>query len=81
MTTMSIATTAGLQSRAHRLRMQANSFHPLLAEAYRRRAAELDLRAWLEAVWGSPIDLRHEGAPDEPEPFDASDRRVHSAVA
>jgi hypothetical protein len=50
--------TAPLQRRARRLRHQADSLTPLLAEAYRRRAAELDLQAWLEAVWNPPLDLR-----------------------
>jgi hypothetical protein len=47
-----------LQGRARRLRMQAVALPPLLAETYRRRAAELDVQAWLEAVWNPPIDLR-----------------------
>jgi hypothetical protein len=53
-------TTAQLQGRARRLRAQAASLHPLVAETYRRRAAELDAQALLEAVWNPPIDL---GAP------------------
>lgn len=57
---MSTATIAGsttrLQRRARRLRSQVTSLHPLVADAYRRRAAELDLEAWLEAVWNPPID-------------------------
>jgi len=57
-TTETNAATASLQGRARRLRQQAPSFTPLLAEAYRRRAAELDLQAWLEAVWNPPLDLR-----------------------
>jgi hypothetical protein len=51
-------TTASLQGRGRRLRQWAASSNPLLAESYRRRAAELDLQAWLEAVWNPPIDLR-----------------------
>jgi hypothetical protein len=47
---------AGLQGRAQRLRQQAASLTPLLAQAYRRRAAELDLQAWLEAVWSPPME-------------------------
>lgn len=31
---------------------------PVLADAYRRRAVELDVQAWLEAVWNPPLDLR-----------------------
>jgi hypothetical protein len=50
--------TTSLHGRARRLRKQAASLTPLLAEAYRRRAAELDLQAWLEAVWNPPLDLR-----------------------
>jgi hypothetical protein len=50
-------TTAPLQGRAQRLRSQAASLHPLLAGAYRRRAAELDLQALLEAVWNPPMDM------------------------
>jgi hypothetical protein len=51
-------TASPLQGRARRLRQQAGSLTPLLAETYRRRAAELDLQAWLEAVWNPPLDLR-----------------------
>jgi hypothetical protein len=50
-------TAARLQERARQLRSQAAALHPLLADAYRRRAAELDLQALLEAVWNPPIDL------------------------
>lgn len=56
-TTDTIAATS-LQGRARRLREQAASLTPLLAETYRRRAAELDLQAWLEAVWNPALDLR-----------------------
>lgn len=49
-------TTAQMQGRARRLRSQAASLHPVVAEAYRRRAAELDRQALLEAVWNPPID-------------------------
>ena len=48
--------TASLQARARRLRQQAAALTPLLAEAYRRRASEVDLQAWLEAVWNPPRD-------------------------
>lgn len=58
---MSTATATGaaarLQERASRLRAQAASLHPLLGEAYRRRAAQLDVEALLEAVWNPPIDM------------------------
>jgi hypothetical protein len=57
-TTDTTDATASLQGRAGRLRHQAALLTPLLAEAYRRRAAELDLQAWLEAVWNPPLDLR-----------------------
>lgn len=50
-TTDAYAAVASMQERARRLRRQAASVTPLLAEAYRRRATELDLQAWLEAVW------------------------------
>jgi len=50
--------TASLHGRARRLRRQSASLTPLLAEAYRRRAAELDTQAWLEAVWNPPLDRR-----------------------
>ena len=60
--TAAIATTPdtnALQARARHLRNQAATLSPLLADAYRRRAAELDLQAWLQAVWGPPeiLDL------------------------
>lgn len=55
-TPRTIDTTASLQGRARRLRNEAHSSHPLLADTYRRRAAELDLQAWLEAVWNPPMD-------------------------
>jgi hypothetical protein len=56
MTTDTHESTASLQSRARRLRLQAASLPPLLGETYRRRAAEIDLQAWLEAVWNPPLD-------------------------
>lgn len=67
MSTATADTTARLQGRARRLRSQAVSLHPLLAQAYRRRAAELDLQAWLEAVWNPPIDLGDTPPTDGPE--------------
>jgi hypothetical protein len=81
MSTATVGTTPRLQSRAHRLREQAASLHPLVAEAYRRRAAELDVQAWLEAVWNPPIDLREGGATDGPAATGAGDRRPDLAVA
>jgi len=52
----STKSTAELQGRARRLRTQAVSLSPILAEAYERRAHELDLQAWLEAAFNPPID-------------------------
>lgn len=49
-------TISSLQARARRLRQQAGALTPLLAETYRRRAAELDRQAWLEAVWNPPLE-------------------------
>jgi hypothetical protein len=57
LTATAVTTTAHLQGRARRLRARAGSVHPVVAETYRRRAAELDLEALLEAVWNPPIDL------------------------
>lgn len=56
-TTVITAATSSLQGRARRLRQQAAASSPVLADLYRRRAAELDLQAWLEAVWNPPVDL------------------------
>jgi hypothetical protein len=36
--------------RSHRLRRQAEHVHPLLAHAYRRRAAEIELATWVRTV-------------------------------
>lgn len=47
--------SAQLQARARRLRARAATLHPLLGDTYRRRAAELDLQALLEAVWNPPM--------------------------
>lgn len=49
-------TSDQMQGRARRLRCQAASLHPVVAEAYRRRAAELDRQALLEAVWNPTMD-------------------------
>jgi hypothetical protein len=40
--------------RSRRLRHQASSVHPVLAQAYRRRAAELELAAWVRTVVSAP---------------------------
>lgn len=74
-------TTAALRDRARRLRSQAALLHPLLAEAYRRRAAELDLQAWLESVWDPPIDLRDATLADEREHLVVDAEQTHPAVA
>lgn len=36
--------------RSHRLRRQAECIHPVLAQAYRRRAAEIELATWVRSV-------------------------------
>jgi hypothetical protein len=38
------------QRRSHRLRRQAECVHPVLAQAYRRRAAEIELATWVRTV-------------------------------
>jgi hypothetical protein len=77
------ATAARLQERARRLRSQAASLHPLLAETYRRRAGELEVQAWLEAVWNPPIDLSLPLPTDGPGPGLEGTRAMplHLAVA
>lgn len=55
--TTTTETPSSLQDRARRLRLQAAALPPLLADTYRRRAAEIDLQAWLESVWNPPVDL------------------------
>jgi hypothetical protein len=42
--------TVVLLERARRLRMSATNVHPLVANAYRRRAAELTVAAWVGAI-------------------------------
>lgn len=74
-------TTTLLQGRARQLRSEAGSLHPLVAAAYRRRAAELDVEALLEAVWNPPIDLGQALLMDEPEPTIARNEKLHLAVA
>jgi hypothetical protein len=54
------STTVALLARARSLRDQAVHVHPVVAQAYRRRAAELRLQAWAEANAGSTPT-----APDE----------------
>ncbi|HEY8525870.1 MAG TPA: hypothetical protein VIL48_12940 [Acidimicrobiales bacterium] len=50
--------SAALLARARSLRARAAQAHPLLAGAYRRRAAELQLEAWARTVRSSgPVDI------------------------
>jgi hypothetical protein len=37
-------------NRSHHLRRQAEIVHPVLAQAYRRRAAEIELASWVRSV-------------------------------
>lgn len=46
--------TSSPTSRSRRLRHQADRIHPVLAQAYRRRAAELELATWVRAVVSAP---------------------------
>ena len=56
---------AALHGRATRLRAESRNLHPLVASAYRRRAAELELGAWALSVRnGRPADeFLHHAAP------------------
>jgi hypothetical protein len=54
--------TVVLLERARRLRHSAATVHPLVASAYRRRAAELTVAAWIGAI----------RAGDEAPPIDAA---------
>ncbi len=74
-------TTAQLQGRARRLRSQAALLHPVVAETYRRRAAELDRQALLEAVWNPSIDWGDTPATDAPRQATAGAAILHLAVA
>ena len=40
--------------RSDRLRQEAAAVHPVLAQAYRRRAAEIELATWVRTVVTSP---------------------------
>ena len=54
-TTNIIPTTNPTSSRrSRRLRDQADAVHPVLAQAYRRRAAEIELAAWVRSVVSAP---------------------------
>jgi hypothetical protein len=57
--TRSDATTgpASLVCRARSLRAQARRLDPVLAVAYRRRAAELSFEAWLQAIREAPVEV------------------------
>jgi len=37
-------------NRSHHLRRQAQHVHPIVAQAFRRRASEVELVAWLHQV-------------------------------
>lgn len=80
-TATATGTTAQLQGRARRLRSRTASLHPLVADTYHRRAAELDLQALLEAVWNPPIDLSDTLATDEREGTIVLAKPLHLAVA
>jgi hypothetical protein len=45
-------------SRSRQLRSESRSLHPVLARAYRRRACELDLEAFLHRVVATDVDLQ-----------------------
>jgi hypothetical protein len=51
------ARPASLVGRARSLRAQAGRLDPVLAVAYRRRAAELSFEAWLQAVREAPVEV------------------------
>jgi hypothetical protein len=56
---LTLATTRHLSlvGRARSLRVQAGRLDPVLAVAYRRRAAELSFEAWLQAIREAPIEV------------------------
>jgi hypothetical protein len=51
------ATVATLLARAESLYAGAHDAHPLVATAYRRRAAELKFTAWLGALRSGPVPV------------------------
>jgi hypothetical protein len=51
------ATVVTLLSRAERLHGGADSAHPVVATAYRRRAAELTFAAWIGALRTAPVPV------------------------
>ena len=63
-TTDSCTTIRSLRGRATRLGEVARDEHPLLAQAYRRRASELELEAWVREQVVEPTPIP---------PFDRSD--------
>lgn len=48
--------TTGLARRARSLRDQSEDLRPLVAQAYRRRASELELEAWALRVGRCPAE-------------------------
>jgi hypothetical protein len=52
--TVTAVSSASLVARARSLRTQAGHVHPVLAAAYRRRAAELQMEAWARAARRAP---------------------------
>jgi hypothetical protein len=64
-----------LLERAHRLRDNATTLHPLVASAYRRRAAELTVAAWVGALRSGtdePAPVIEGNFVDGPAPLDAA---------
>ena len=51
------ARPVSLVGRARSLRVQAGRLDPVLAVAYRRRAAELSFEAWLQAIREAPVEV------------------------
>jgi hypothetical protein len=51
------ARPAALVVRARSLRAQAGRLDPVLAMAYRRRAAELSFEAWLQPIREGPVEV------------------------
>ena len=63
--TAATRTASNLRCRARRLRHRSRPANPLLAEAYRRRAAEIELQAWA-------TELRY--GPRTVDPVDTTDQ-------
>lgn len=49
--------SVSLLARARSLRARAPYVHPVVAEAYLRRAAELRLEAWARVVRSGPLEI------------------------